>query len=285
MIPGSFEYIAPSSVDEALALLKENGEGAKLLAGGHSLIPTMKLRLAEPDVIVDLNRIGALKGITESSGTLIIGALTTHYELETSDLAHRKIPLLAQTAAAIGDVQVRNKGTIGGSLAHADPAADWPAAVLALDAEIKAVGQGGERSIKASDFFEDLYTTALEPEEILTELHVPIPGANTKGKYLKLPQIASGFALTGVAVLLTQVEDICQNLAVGVTGVSNVPYRAASVESDLRGKALSSDNIAAAAEKAVDGIDDVLEDIHASEAYRKNLAKVYTRRAIESANS
>ncbi|MDE0184245.1 MAG: xanthine dehydrogenase family protein subunit M [Candidatus Poribacteria bacterium] len=285
MIPGSFEYIAPSSVDEALALLKENGESAKLLAGGHSLIPTMKLRLAEPEVIVDLNRIGALKGISESSGTLIIGALTTHYELETSDLAHRKIPLLAQTAAAIGDVQVRNKGTIGGSLAHADPAADWPAAILALDAEIKAVGQGGERSIKASDFFEDLYTTAIDPEEIITEIHVPIPGANTKGTYLKLPQIASGFALAGVAVILTQVENICQNLAVGVTGVSSVPYRAAGVESDLRGKAFSSDNIAAAAEKAVDGIDDVLEDIHASEAYRKNLAKVYTRRAIESAAS
>ena len=285
MIPGRFEYFAPTSVDEALALLKENGEGAKLLAGGHSLIPTMKLRLAEPEVIVDLSRIGALKGISESSGALIIGGLTTHYELETSDLVHRKIPLIAQTAAEIGDVQVRNKGTIGGSLAHADPAADWPAAVLALDAEIKAVGQDGERLIKAADFFEDLYTTALEPEEILTEIHVPIPGENTKGTYLKLPQIASGFALAGVAVLLTQVEDICQNLAVGVTGVSNVPYRAVSVESDLRGKVLSSENMAAAAEKAVDGIDDVLEDIHASQAYRKNLAKVYTLRAIESAAS
>lgn len=285
MIPGSFEYFAPTSVDEALALLKKNGEGAKLLAGGHSLIPTMKLRLAEPEVIVDLNRIGDLKGISESGGTLIIGGLTTHYELETSVLVHRKVPLLAQTAAQIGDVQVRNKGTIGGSLAHGDPAADWPAAVLALDAEIKAVGQDGERQIKATDFFEDLYTTTLEPDEILTEIHIPIPGENTKGTYLKLPQIASGFALTGVAVLLTQVENVCNNVAVGVTGVSTVPYRAASVESDLRGKVLSSENIAAAAEKAVDGIDDVLEDIHASEAYRKNLAKVYTNRAIESVAS
>ena len=130
MIPGSFEYFAPTSVDEALALLKKNGEDAKLLAGGHSLIPTMKLRLAEPEVIVDLNRIGDLKGISESGGTLIIGGLTTHYELETSDLAHQTIPLLSQTAAQIGDVQVRNKGTIGGSLAHGDPAADWPAAVF-----------------------------------------------------------------------------------------------------------------------------------------------------------
>ena len=283
MIPGSFEYFAPTSVDEALALLKKNGEDAKLLAGGHSLIPTMKLRLAEPEVIVDLNRIGDLKGISESGGTLIIGGLTTHYELETSDLAHQKIPLLPQTAAQIGDVQVRNKGTIGGSLAHADPAADWPAAVLALDAEIKAVGQDGERLIEAADFFEDLYTTALEPDEILTEIHIPIPGENSNGTYLKLPQIASGFALTGVAVLLTQIENVCQNLAVAVTGVSNVPYRAASVESDLRGKVLSAENIAAAAEKAVDGVDDVLEDIHASEAYRRNLAKVYTCRAIESA--
>ena len=283
MIPGSFEYFAPTSVDEALALLKKHGEDAKLLAGGHSLIPTMKLRLAEPEVIVDLNRIGALNGISESGGTLIIGGLTTHYELETSDLVHRKIPLLAQTAAQIGDVQVRNKGTIGGSLAHGDPAADWPAAVLALNAEIKAVGQNGERLIKAADFFEDLYTTVLEPDEILTEIHIPIPGENSKGTYLKLPQIASGFALTGVAVLLTRVDNICQNLAVGVTGVSSVPYRAASVESDLRGKILSTENIAAAAEKAVDGVDDVLEDIHASEAYRRNLAQVYTCRAIEGA--
>jgi carbon-monoxide dehydrogenase medium subunit len=286
VIAASFEYFAPGSLDEALALLREHGDSAKVLAGGHSLIPTMKLRLAEPEVIVDINGISSLKGISESGGKLVIGAMTTHYELESSNLVHQRVPLLAQTAAEIGDVQVRNKGTIGGSLAHADPAADWSAAVLALDAEIKAVGPNGERILKATDFFEDLFATTLAPEEILTEIHVPISeGANTKGTYLKQHQVASGFAITGVAVLLTRSGGACQKIGVGVTGVSNVPYRASSVESELTGRSLTSENISAAAEKAVDGVDDVLEDIHASQAYRENLVKVYTRRAIEQAAS
>jgi carbon-monoxide dehydrogenase medium subunit len=270
------------SLDEALGLLTEHGDNAKVLAGGHSLIPTMKLRLATPGVLVDLNRISALKGISASNDKLVIGALTTHYELESSKLVLRLIPLLSQTAAKIGDVQVRNKGTLGGNLAHADPAADWPATILALDAELKAVGSGGERIIKATEFFQGLYTTALEQGEILTEIHIPIPDANTKGAYLKLHQAASGFALAGVAVILTRSGDTCQELAVGITGVSDVAYRATGVESALTGKPLTAENIAAAAEKAVDG-KDILEDIHASQAYRANLAKVYTRRAIEQA--
>ena len=279
MIPGSFEYFAPSSLNEALGLLQEHGERAKILAGGHSLLPAMKLRLAEPAVIVDMTRINGLKGISESGGELVIGAMTTHYELESSAIVHQKVPLLAQTAAEIGDVQVRNKGTIGGSLVQADPAADWPPTILALDADIKIVGPGGERVVKATDFYQGLYTTVLEPGEILTEIHVPIPGANTKGTYLKLHQAASGFALTGVAVVLTKSGDTCQKIAVGITGVADIAYRAASVESALTGKPLTAENIAAAAEKAVEG-KDILEDIHASEAYRENLAKVYTRRAI-----
>ena len=284
MIPGSFEYFAPTALDEALSLLQEHGDDAKVLAGGHSLIPTMKLRLAEPAVIIDIGRIGSLKGISESDGKLVIGALTTHHELESSDLVQQKVPLLAQTAAEIGDVQVRNKGTIGGSLAHADPAADWPAAILALDADIQIAGPNGERTVKATDFFQGLFETDLGDDEILTAIHVSIPDANTKGTYLKLHQVASGFALAGVAVVLTKSGDICQSVAVGITGVSDAPYRASSVESDLAGAALTAENIAAAAEKAVDGIS-ALEDIHASEAYRQNLAKVYTRRAIESAAS
>jgi carbon-monoxide dehydrogenase medium subunit len=284
MIPGSFEYFAPTALDEALSLLQEHGDDAKVLAGGHSLIPTMKLRLAEPAVIIDIGRIGGLKGISESGGKLVIGALTTHHELESSDLVQQRVPLLAQTAAEIGDVQVRNKGTIGGSLAHADPAADWPAAILALDADIQIAGPNGERTVKATDFFQGLYETDLGDDEILTAIHVSIPDANTKGTYLKLHQVASGFALAGVAVVLTKSGDTCQNVSVGITGVSDAPYRASSVESDLTGAALTAENIAAAAEKAVDGID-ALEDIHASQAYRQNLAKVYTRRAIESAAS
>ncbi len=284
MIASSFEYFAPTSVDEALALLSEHGDDAKILAGGHSLIPAMKLRLAEPAVLIDIQRVEGLKGVSESDGTLVIGALTTHHELESSNLVNQKVPILAQTAGEIGDVQVRNKGTIGGSLSHADPAADWPATILALDADLKIVGSGGERVIKATDFFEELYTTALEADEILTEVHVAVPAENTTGSYLKLHQVASGFALTGVAVVLTKSGDICENIAVGITGVSDVPYRASEVESALAGRALTADNIAAAAEKAADGVD-ILEDIHASEAYRSNLAKVYTRRAIEGAAS
>ena len=284
MIPGSFEYFAPTALDEALSLLQEHGDDAKVLAGGHSLIPTMKLRLAEPAVIIDIGRIGSLKGISESDGKLVIGALTTHHELESSDLVQQKVPLLAQTAAEIGDVQVRNKGTIGGSLAHADPAADWPAAILALDADIQIAGPDGERTVKATDYFQGLYETDLGDDEILTAIHVSIPDANTKGTYLKLHQVASGFALTGVAVVLTKSGDTCQSVAVGITGVSDTPYRASGVESDLTGSALTAENIAAAAERAVDGIT-ALEDLHASQAYRENLAQVYTRRAIESAAS
>ncbi len=284
MIASSFEYFAPTSVDEALSLLSEHGDDAKILAGGHSLIPAMKLRLAEPSVLIDIQRVEGLKGISESDGRLVIGALATHYELESSDLVNRRVPILAQTASEIGDVQVRNKGTIGGSLSHADPAADWPATILALDADLKIVGSGGERVVKATDFFEELYTTVLEADEILTEIHVTIPDSNTTGTYIKLHQVASGFALTGVAAVLTKSGEVCENIAVGITGVSDVPYRASEVESALAGRALTADNIAAAAERAADGVD-VLEDIHASEEYRSNLARVYTRRAIEGAAS
>ena len=284
MIPGSFEYFAPTALDEALSLLQEHGDDAKVLAGGHSLIPTMKLRLAEPAVIIDIGRIGGLKGISESDGKLVIGALTTHHELESSDLVQQRVPLLTQTAAEIGDVQVRNKGTIGGSIAHADPAADWPAAILALDANIQIAGPNGERTVKATDFFQGLYETDLGDDEILTAIHVSIPDANTKGTYLKLHQVASGFALPGVAVVLTKSGDTCQSVAVGITGVSDAPYRASGVESALTGAVLTAENIAAAAERAVDGIT-ASEDLHASQAYRENLAQVYTRRAIESAAS
>src|SRR5712692_5396316 len=198
MYPANFDYKRPASVDEAVALLAKHGDDAKLLAGGHSLIPAMKLRLARPAVVVDIGRIANLSYIRESGGAIAIGAMTTHQEIESSKLLRDRSPLLAETAAHIGDMQVRNKGTIGGSLAHADPAADYPAAVLALEAEIRMESESGARTVKASDFFVDLLTTAMKPGEILTRVTIAPPAAGTGAAYLKHPQPASGFAIVGV---------------------------------------------------------------------------------------
>lgn len=280
MIPNSFEYFAPLSLSEALSVLSRHKDEAKLLAGGHSLIPLMKFRLAAPKYIIDLGRIADLAYINEVGDEIAIGAMTTHYAIESSDLLKQKSPLLPEAAAAIGDVQVRNRGTIGGSLAHADPAGDFPAAVLALSANIKAVGPGGERWIKAGDFFIDLLTTALQPDEILTEIRVPVNPARTGNAYLKVPQKASGFAICGVAARITVDQNqVCQDLAVGITGIAAVAYRAMAVEQALRGQPVDAATIEAAAWKAVEGIDPS-EDIHASAAYRAHLARVYTRRAL-----
>ena len=202
MIPSSFEYFAPKTVQEALGLLSKFPDEAKVLAGGHSLLPQMKLRLATPKYIVDIGRISALSSIKEEGAKLLIGALATHHSLESSALLKEKCPLLSETAAAIGDVQVRNRGTIGGSLVHADPAADWPATILALDAELKLVGPAGERVLKAEDFFVEMLTTALKPNELLTEIRIPQLPPRTGGTYLKMHQKASGFAIVGVAVRL-----------------------------------------------------------------------------------
>ena len=282
MIPGSFEYFAPTALDEALSLLQEHGDDAKVLAGGHSLIPTMKLRLAEPAVIIDIGRIGDLRGISVSGGKLVIGALMTHHELESSELVQQQVPLLAQTASEIGDVQVRNKGTIGGSLAHADPAADWPASILALDADLQIAGSQWRTDRQSNRFLpRTVRNRPRRRRNPYSDSCIDSRCVDTKGTYLKLHQVASGFALTGVAVVLTKSGDTCQSVAVGITGVSDAPYRASGVESALTGAALTADNIAAAAARAADGIT-ALEDIHASEAYRQNLAQVYTRRAIES---
>src|SRR5437867_1913497 len=219
MIPSNFEYFAPKSVPEALSLLNKYQEDVKVLAGGHSLLPQMKLRLAAPKYVVDIGRIPGLAYIKEADGKISIGALTTHYALESSALLKQKCPLLSETAAAIGDVQVRNRGTIGGSLAHNDPAADWPAAMLALNAELKLIGKSGERVVKAEDFFLDMLTTALQPTELLVEVHVPAHPSHTGSTYLKMHQKASGFAIVGVAARLTvNNSQICQDAAIGITG-------------------------------------------------------------------
>jgi len=274
MYAASFDYHRPSTVDEAIALLTKHGDDAKVLAGGHSLIPAMKLRLARPSVVVDIARIASLNGIREMGSHIAIGALTTHNEVETSALVKSKCPLLAETAATIGDVQVRNRGTLGGSLAHADPAADYPAAILALDAEIDVIGPGGKRTIHATDFFVDLLQTALAPDEILIEVRVPVTPRTVA--YVKTEQKASGFAIAGVAVVAD-----AKGVRIGVTGIAAKAYRATAAEQSL-GTNRTSQAIAAAAALAADGIEP-LNDIHASTVFRAHLAQVNTQRALEAA--
>ncbi|HXF42063.1 MAG TPA: xanthine dehydrogenase family protein subunit M [Blastocatellia bacterium] len=285
MIPAQFDYETPSTLSEAIALLGQHPDDAKILAGGHSLIPAMKLRLATPQILVDLGRIKDLSYIREEGGQIRIGAMTTHYQLEASDRLREICPLLPECAAQIGDVQVRNKGTIGGSLAHSDPAADWPAAAIALNAEMVAVSANGERVIRADDFFVDMLTTSLEAGEILREIRINVPSGRFGQAYLKVPQPASGFAVVGVAVNLTlNGGGSCESIGVAITGVASKAYRASGVENAIRGNALDEQTIAAAASHSTDGVS-VNGDLYASETYRTHLAEVYTRRAIASAAS
>lgn len=283
MIPAPFEYHAPRSLDDALRLVERHGDEAKLLAGGHSLLPLMKLRLASPRFVIDLGKIRGLSYIRAENGQISIGAMTTHALVESSALLLEKCPLLPETAAQIGDVQVRNRGTIGGSLAHADPAADYPASILALDAEIVALSSAGTRTIPATEFFVDLLTTQLCPGEILTEIRVPVLAARTGTAYQKLHQPASGFAIVGAAARVAlsrngKIEDV----AVGITGLGAKAHRATAVERSLRNKAISPKLLADAARHAARGVDP-LSDIHASAEYRREMAAVYARRALERA--
>jgi carbon-monoxide dehydrogenase medium subunit len=282
MIPASFDYIAAKSLDEALSLLAKHKDDAKILAGGHSLLPAMKLRLMQPKVLIDLGRIRDLSFIKEEGGQIRIGAMTTHFQLEISDLLRRSCPLLPETASHLGDMQVRNKGTIGGSLAHSDPAADWPAAILALDAELVATSAKGDRVIKATDFFVEMLTTSLQPGEILREIRIPAVKGKLAQAYVKVRHPASGFAVVGVAVNLAIDGGKCQSAAIGITGVSPKAYRASKVEGALKGNALDAKTLSAACAHAAAGVD-VNSDLYASAEYRKQLATVYTRRAIETA--
>ncbi len=278
MYPANFEYARPTTIDEAVALLSKHGDEAKLLAGGHSLIPAMKLRLARPKLVVDIGRIANLNYIREDHGRIAIGAMTTHAEIAASKVLHGKCPLLPETAMHIGDVQVRNKGTIGGSLVHADPAADYPAAMLALNAEMELVGPKGKRVVRVSDFFVDLLQSAVGADEILTEIR--LPETTHAVAYVKTEQKASGFALAGVAVVVGTA-----GFRIGVTGVAAKAYRASAVEQALaKHKAPKAEEIAQAAAHAADGVHP-LSDIHATAEYRAHLAQVNTRRAIERAIS
>ncbi len=283
MIPANFDYSAPETLSDALKLLADNPD-SKVLAGGQSLIPMLKFRLAQPGHLVDLDRIPDLNFIAEENGTIRIGAMATHHQVETSELLRAKCPLLAKTAAEIGDVQVRNRGTIGGSIVHADPAADYPAALLALEAKVRLVNSSGERVVGVDDFIVDALTTALEPGEVLAEVHIAAETNGTGVAYRTIVQPASGYAVVGAAVRLG-VEDGQISLArVGVTGVASRPYRATAVEGALEGQTANADTFAAAAGHAAAGVE-ALNDIHASADYRAHLAAVQVRRALEDAAS
>jgi carbon-monoxide dehydrogenase medium subunit len=283
MYPSEFEYHRAASVKEALGLIQQYGDEARLLSGGHSLLPILKLRLAQARHLVDIARIAELGQIAEQGGQVSVGAAVRHHQVHTSDLLRNKLGLLAECAGNIGDVQVRNRGTIGGSLANSDPAADYPAAVLALEGEVRLESATGARTVKAEDFFIDLMTTAIKPGEILTAVSfAPLP-AGAGFAYFKHRQPASGFAIVGVATCLTlDKSGKCQGAHVGMTGLGAKAFRAKVVENALNGKAPDAKVLADAAAHAADGIDP-LSDIHASADFRAELARVYTRRALESA--
>ena len=280
MIPTAFEYERATSLDDALAKLAAAGGAGKLIAGGHSLVPLMKLRLSEPAVLIDIAHIPDFAGIREAGGAIEIGAGTTHHDVAASALLRERCPTAAEAAAMIGDQQVRNRGTLGGSLAHADPAADYPAVMLALDAEFHLKGPGGWRAVKARDFFQGMLTVDLAPDEILAKVtFAPVRTA----AYAKLHQRASRFAIVGVAAALDVRDGIIASARVGLTGAASSPSRLENVEAALAGRPASSDTVAAATAVAGDGIEDINDDLHAGAEYRRAMIRVFTRRALDGA--
>jgi len=276
MIPNAFDYVRASSLDDAIAKLGA-GDGGKIIAGGHSLLPLMKLRLSEPTRVIDITRLAELRGIKEADGKIAIGAATTHHDVASSSVLQQRCAVLAEAAAMIGDQQVRNRGTIGGSLAHADPSADYPAVLLALDAEIHLAGPGGRRVVKAQDFFQNLFTVDLAAAEIITAVHVaPIRTA----AYAKLYQRASHYALVGVAAALDLNAGTIASARIGLTGAAPYAQRLTNVEEALTGKAASDATIDAAAKVAGANVKDVNDDIHAGAEYRRAMIGVFTRRAL-----
>ncbi len=280
MNPAPFEYHRAGSVQEAIGLLQQFPEDAKLLAGGHSLLPVMKLRLAEPVHLIDISGVGDLRGVQEGSDGVRIGALTTHREIERDETLRQRCPLLPEIASRVGDRQTRARGTIGGALAHADPAADYPAGVVALDAELIVQGPGGERTIAATEFFLGFLTTALAPDEVLTAVRVAALPARTGVNYQKLANQASGYAVVGVAAVVTLAADgSCESARIGVTGAGASAVRATAVEEALRNRSLDEATVAAACEAADEGID-LLDDLHASADYRRRVVRGLARRAV-----
>lgn len=280
MNPATFAYHRAASIDEAIALLARFPDDGKLLAGGHSLLPAMKLRLAEPGNVIDIATIPGLRGVRQTGATIEIGALTTHHDLESDATMLASCPVLAETAAKIGDVQVRNRGTIGGALAHADPSADYPAAILALGAEMVAQGPNGVRVIPAAEFFVDIFTTSLTPDEVLIAIRVPVATPHVGSSYQKLANQASGYAIVGVAAVVELAADgSCATAAIGVTGAAAKPFRATAVELALRGARLDAATVKSAVAKATEGVD-LLEDLHATTTYRARMVAGLAGRAV-----
>ncbi len=284
MYAATFDYYRPKSLAEATELLRANPE-AKVLAGGHSLLPVMKLRLAAPPALVDIGGLKELAGIRTAGAALAVGALTTHAAIAASDMVRRACPVLAEAAAQIGDLQVRNRGTIGGSLAHADPAADFPTVMVALGAKMTASGPAGQREIPAEAFFVDLFTTALQPGEILTSISVPTYGTGTGGAYLKHRHPASSYAVVGVAALVTLQDGTCSRVSLAVGGATPKPVRATAAEQALTGVAPDEARLAAAAARVAEAVSAAgpLSDLYASGEYRTHLATVMAKRALASA--
>ncbi len=281
MYSANFDYYRPKTVAEAVKLLSQTKD-AKVLAGGHSLLPQMKLRVAAPSALVDIGRIKGLSGIKATKTALKIGAMTTHAAVAESDVVKKLCPILAEAAALIGDVQVRNRGTIGGSLAHADPSADYPTVIVALGATLTVTGPKGSRDIAADKFFKDLFTTALRPAELITSVSVPAYGGmqGMGGAYLTHEHPASSYAVVGVAALVGLKNGTCARVSLVVGGATVNPVRAAAAEKALTGQAPSEASIAAAADKVAEAIADPLSDTYASGEYRKHLATVLARRAL-----
>jgi aerobic carbon-monoxide dehydrogenase medium subunit len=279
VIPAEFDYVAPGSLDDAMKALADGGEDAKVLAGGHSLIPLMKLRMAAPSLIVDLRQLEELKGVSTDNGTVSLGALVTHHKVATGGFG-----LASAAAATIADQQVRNMGTIGGSLAHGDPASDMPAVLLAYEGSVIIRGSGGDREVAAGDLFEDFLTTAVGEGEILTEVRFPKLEGYGFG-YEKFNRRQEDWAMVAVGALIKKGGDgTCADVRVGLTHMGSVPLRATAVEEALRGQPLTADSIAAAAENAADGTEPP-SDLNASQDYKRHLARVLCKRALVAASS
>ncbi|MEH2532464.1 carbon-monoxide dehydrogenase medium subunit [Bradyrhizobium sp. AZCC 1588] len=279
MIPAAFDYVRASSLAQAIDLLRDDPDGTKLLAGGHTLLPALKLRLASPALLIDIGGLAELKGIEISETGIRIGALTTHTELFASEPLNKELPVFRQAASLIADPQVRNRGTIGGSLANADPAADWPAVVVALQAEIEIAGPNGLKRVAAKDFFVDIFSTVLGPNEILASIHIPRPKAGTRFIYRKIRHPASGFAVVGIAVGVRLQHGVVAEISVGVTGAANHAFAGQQAADFLTGKTLSRDNIDQAA-KLLSETTECLSDRYASAEYRANLIRIETTRAL-----